>query len=75
ATCAEMLRRHEDRAVEANGSPIVVEDPPSLHLEIYNGWIGRLLRSRQLAASGSSARIPIGHVLGAVFRVMAAWFH
>lgn len=75
ATCAEMLRRHEDRAVEPNGSPIVVEDPPSLHLEIYNGWIGRLLRSRQLAASGSSARIPIGHVLGAVFRVMAAWFH
>jgi hypothetical protein len=73
--CSEMLRRHEDRVSEASGPRRTIEDVRKANVEIYDGWIERLLQSRQLVARGSSAKIPLRLVPSTVLRVMTAWFH
>ncbi len=75
STCFDMLRRHEARVAEEIGSRLRVENPHAVHVEVYQGWIGRLLQSGQLVAKGSAAKIPLRLVPATVFRVMAAWFH
>lgn len=75
STCADMVQSHQRLVLEIPAAPLRIEDPVFEHVEIYDGWIRRLLDSGQLTVRGDAAAVPLHLVLPVAFRVMGAWFH
>jgi hypothetical protein len=75
SSCADMVASHELFLLKIPGSLETVTDPMTLHQEIYNGWVERLLASGQVVRRGDSMAIPLRSAFPISFRVLAAWFH
>jgi hypothetical protein len=75
SSCADMVASHELFLLKVPGSLETVADPMTLHQEIYNGWVERLLASGQVVRRGDSMAIPLRSALPISLRVLAAWFH
>ena len=75
-SCTEMLDAHRKLAMTTEGRLERVEDPVQAHVEIYSGWVHRLLATRQVREVEEKwIALRPGSIPGLVFKTWAAWFH
>ncbi len=75
STCEMMLRAHEVFAMKVPTSTQTVQDPIASSAAVYDGWVRRLVDSRQVVVRGDSFAIPLRMAFPTAVRVIAAWFH
>jgi len=76
SSCGEMIEQHRKLAMTSEGSLRRVDDPVEGHVNLYGGWVQRLLASGQVRTiePGWVALVPAS-IPGMILRTYAAWFH
>jgi len=76
ARCVDLVDAHRKLAMTSEGHLSRVEDPVRAHVEIYAGWVQRLLASNQVrSVDGVWIALRPGAIPGLVLKTWAAWFH
>ncbi len=76
ADCTELVDAHRKLAMSSEGRYERIEDPAQTHTILYDGWIQRLLETRQVHRVGESQiALKPSSIPGLVLKTHAAWFH
>jgi len=75
-SCADLVDAHRKLAMTTEGRLERVDDPVRAHVEIYAGWVQRLLATRQVRQIDASwIGLQRSSIPGLVVKTWAAWFH
>jgi hypothetical protein len=76
ADCRDLIDAHRKLAMTTEGSLSRVDDPAQAHVELYGGWVQRLLHSRQVRQV-DERRIGLRplSIPGLILKTWAAFFH
>lgn len=76
ASCATMIDAHRKLAMTTEGSLSRVEDAARAHVELYGGWVERLLATNQVRKIDATwIGLQPRSIPGLVLKTWAAWLH
>lgn len=74
SSCSDMAMAHQAFAMKTPGRLRTIDDPMAADAEAHAQWVGHLLRTGRVTASGEWFRISPRAALPIIVRVMGAWF-